>query len=246
VNAPTALEDHLRTTLQRRAAGPAPRGDAADVRRRAARRRRRRRAVPAVGAVAVIAAGLVAINRAEGTDRTATAAEGAGPQGPREYLPLDSSPLPLLVLDGAPTVRYFEMRYTGVTPTIVEPEYEFLVDGARLQLHLYPGGQPTFDLRVDDDGRTEVTVLDRDASLLDYGDGRYRVDVLVGDNVWEFDGEPFGSVDEFLAVVGRVRAVDQHAWDASVAEAERSELESDGLPGEPVPGEATAPVPAAK
>jgi hypothetical protein len=68
------------------------------------------------------------------------------------------------------------------------------------------------------------------ASLLDYGNGRYRVDVLVGDYTMEFDGEPFGSVDDFLATVGTARpTADAPAVDITAPTVEAT-LDADGMP----------------
>jgi hypothetical protein len=248
VNAPTALEDQLRASLHRQAGQASPRRDAADVRRRVARRRRRRQLGPAVGAIAVIGAGIVAIGRADdGDGRTSTAAEVAGPDGAsdgRAFVPPTGPAVPLLALEGAPTVRYQEMRHTAEAPPVVEPEYEFAVGDARLQLHLYPGGADMLAVRTHGEQRSTVSVLGREASLLEYGGGRFRVDVLIGDYVWEFDGEPFGSLDEFLAAVEGVRVVDQATWDASLVGVVRDVFETDAPIGEPavgaVPPNATA------
>ena len=83
-----------------------------------------------------------------------------------------------------------------------------------------------------------MTVFGAEASLLDYGRGRYRVDLLVGDVTFEFDGAPFASVDEFLATIEAVQVVDAATWEASLVGAERHVLETDTEPGAPIIGDA--------
>jgi hypothetical protein len=70
---------------------------------------------------------------------------------------------------------------------------------------MYDGGEAVYEMRVRDDGRREIEAFGQKASLLDYGNGRYRVDVLVGEHTFEFDGEPFASLDEFLATINSSR-----------------------------------------
>ena len=113
-----------------------------------------------------------------------------------------------------------------VPPTAGQPEryveYGFERDGVGLQLSFYEGGRAAFELRTMDDTRRAVTVGGRPGVLLDYGDGRYRVDLFDGVRTWEADGSPFPSAEAFLAAVGQIRAVDDATWQASVADATSS------------------------
>jgi hypothetical protein len=189
----TGLEDALRATLRRRAGSVPPRADAGAVHRRVHRRRRRRQIVPAVAAVAVIGGGIAVTAWKDDPAETSTAA-----QPPQESLAPRSETTPYVELPGWHLERYHEIRYAG---GVVEPEYQWTSDGRQMQLHLYPGGQAMFDLRVSGEVRPDVELFGRPASLLDYGTGRYRVDVLVGDDTFEFDGERFESADDFLAAI---------------------------------------------
>jgi hypothetical protein len=180
VNTATApLEDQLRATLRRHAGQTAPRADATDVRRRVQRRRRRRQVVPAVGAVAVIAAGIVVTSVKHDNSRTSTAAEVPG--GP-SFTPRADGPA-YVELPGWQLERYAEIRYPADadTPAVTEPEYQWTRGGQRMQLHVYPGGNAMYEVRVGSDARSDAKVYGKDASLLDYGTGRYRVDVLIGE-----------------------------------------------------------------
>ena len=203
------VEDTLRSTLQRHASQPAPRGDAGDVRRRVQRRRRRRRAVPAAGAVAVIAAGLIATSLKDDPQRTETAAAlDDGPATPgTQFAPRADAPA-YVTLPGWEVTRYQEVRYlaTADAPALTESEYQWEHAGQRMQLHFYDGGQAMYELRVSGDARSDVELFGLPASMLDYGNGRYRVDVLIGDYTLEFDGEPFASREDFLAVIGTLHS----------------------------------------
>jgi hypothetical protein len=204
VNTATApLEDQLRATLRRHAGHTAPRADATDVRRRVQRRRRRRQVVPAVGAVAVIAAGIVVTSVKHDNSRTSTAAEVPG--GP-SFTPRADGPA-YVELPGWQLERYAEIRYPADadTPAVTEPEYQWTRGGQRMQLHVYPGGNAMYEVRVGSDARSDAKVYGKDASLLDYGTGRYRVDVLIGEATFEFDGEQFASADEFIAAIEEAR-----------------------------------------
>ena len=55
------------------------------------------------------------------------------------------------------------------------------------------------------DARSDVEAFGLPASLLDYGTGRYRLDVLIGEHTFEFDGEPFANVEDFLATVNALQ-----------------------------------------
>jgi hypothetical protein len=124
----------------------------------------------------------------------------------------------------------------GTTVTVIDQpggpetgiEYQFTRGGTSLQLHLYAGGRATYEMRVGGDQRSSVEALGRPASLLDYGNGRYRVDVLIGDRTWEFDGEPFTSVDEFLAAVDAIQEVDEATWQRSLADATVHPIDASG------------------
>lgn len=236
----TTLEDQLRSTLRAHARAFSPRGSESEVRRRVQRRRRRRQLVPAVGAAAAMTAAVVVVaQQGDDTARTSTAAEapdGGVPLGART----DGDPRAQVVLPGWTTTHVFTFGLRSVTPgdladpaaadTLVGVEYQFARGAQRLQLHVYGGGRGMYEARVGSDPRTDVVAFDRDASLLDYGDGRYRVDVLVGDDTWEFDGEPFASVEDFLAAVESIRLVPHDEWLASIAGAEFVHVATDGGP----------------
>jgi hypothetical protein len=243
MNAP--LEDQLRSSLQRHAAWTPPPADAGDVRRRVQRRRRRRHAVPALGAAVAVAAGVAITTRADhGRDRTATAASGETPdQGSAIALVDRSGGLAFVELPGWQLERYAEIRYPAGegTAAVSEPEYQWTRDGRRMQLHLYPGGRAMYDLRVGGDVRQDVEAFGRPASLLDYGTGRYRVDVLIGEDTYEFDGESFASADAFFAAIGAARST-ATAPPAEVTEAPLElKVPFDPDVNEPVPGEAPPP-----
>lgn len=121
------------------------------------------------------------------------------------------------------TLEFPSLATAGST----DAEYEFVRGDRRLQLHLYGGGDETYDLRISGDERSDVRALGRDASLLAYGNGRFRVDVLIGTHTWEFDGQPFADVDEFLAAVDSVKVVDQATWDRSIVDADVSSFTVD-------------------
>jgi hypothetical protein len=230
----TSLEDQLRDTLRRNAHGPAPRGDTADVRRRVARRRRRRRVAPAVGAAAIVAGGILVVGRAGDDDRTSTAAEepapGAASDATVEF-PLRADAPAFVELPGWQATYYVEIRsHLADGGTLADNEYQWSSDGKRLQLHAYDGGADAYRQRVDGDERSEVELFGRTASLLDYGNGRYRVDVLVGEYTLEFDGDPFADADEFLATVRMVRPTDVAPPAAITAAPIEVHLDEDGMP----------------
>jgi hypothetical protein len=56
--------------------------------------------------------------------------------------------------------------------------------------------------------------------------GRYRLDVVVGNYTFEFDGEPFASREEFVAIAGSLAFPDHAAWDASLAGADKSTVDA--------------------
>lgn len=252
----TTLEDQLRSTLRTHARDFSPRGSETDVRRRVQRRRRRRQLVPAVGAAAAITAAIVVVARqGDDTDRTSVAAQapdGGATLGART----DRDPRVQVVLPGWTTTHLFTFGTEEHTaddladPTkaasLVGVEYQFVRPGQRLQLHIYSGGKKMYDARTGGDPRSTVRAFGRDASLLDYDEhngrgGRYRLDVLVGDHTWEFDGAPFVSAEDFLAAIESLRLVSHEDWLASLASAEASHVVTDGGPdAEPVPDTATA------
>jgi hypothetical protein len=140
----------------------------------------------------------------------------------------------------------FEVADPATTAALgVYGEYEFQHDdGATVQISLYPGGDLAFAERVSDDesGRSTVTLGDEEVSLLDYGDGgRYRANLKRGFWVWEFDGEPFATPEDFLAFVSAVRIIAEETWRATVPDnivaggGERAAAVEQLLAGVPVP-----------
>jgi hypothetical protein len=96
-------------------------------------------------------------------------------------------------------------------------EYQFdHGDGTSVQVTFYAGAQQAFESRVGGDVRTSLAIGDEEFSLLDYGSGRYRANVLRGFWAWEIDGEPFASRDEFADLIAHLRIVDDAAWEASL------------------------------
>lgn len=96
-------------------------------------------------------------------------------------------------------------------------EYGFThEDGRELQVSFYAGGPRAQYSRIDDEGRSDVTVGDERGSLLTYGDGRYRVNLERGFWAWEFNGEPFTSEQAFLDTAAGVTVVDEATWQANL------------------------------
>src|SRR5262249_11556855 len=70
--------------------------------------------------------------------------------------------------------------------------------------------------RVSDNQRTQVAVRGVTGSLLDYGNGRYRVDWVERGRTWEADGEPFAGKAAFLAALGTLHGATSEAWLATL------------------------------
>ena len=139
----------------------------------------------------------------------------------------------------------FELADPAATAALgVSSQYEFQRDdGATIEISFYPGGAAAVAERVSDESdRSTVPLGDEEVSLLDYGDGgRYRADLKRGFWVWELDGEPFDSPDDFLALVSALRVVDEETWRATLPDnivaggAERAAAVEQLLAGVPVP-----------
>jgi hypothetical protein len=86
-----------------------------------------------------------------------------------------------------------------------------------LEATLYPGGETTLDDRGRDPGDMTVTVRGGPGWLRSYGAGRFRIDLADGWWMWELDGSPFSSREEFLGTVAALKVVDEQTWRAAVA-----------------------------
>ena len=168
---------------------------------RARRRERRHRGV--VGTlIALMLLGTVVVFRADGRDGVTTAAEPSADTA----LPAALPAVPQVVLDGW-TATYF-IAHDGYV------EYQWQRDGARLQLSFYQSDD--LAARMSGDQRAQVSVRGGAGSLLDYGNGRYRVDWVERGRTWEADGEPFASKAAFLAAIETVRGATSEEWLATL------------------------------
>lgn len=192
---------------------------------RAVRAQRRQRArlatVLGVVALAVIATGVVVRDR----DTHVVQSPAANP--PQSgLLPAD----PPIVLDGWSTTYFVSMPGYD--------EFKFEHGDQLLQVSFY--GPDDLAGRVTGETRTTITVHGLDASLLDYGNGRFRADWSEGGRVWEADGGPFADQTALIATLDSIRVVDVDTWKrtlppGTVTDADRSSAVTALLQGVPVP-----------
>jgi hypothetical protein len=222
----TTVDDEVRAGLQRWAAevpdGP---GDPYDAMRRRARPRAGRRlgvrwaAVAAAAAVAVTGLALrptqpsspgsdPATSIPAGTDQAPPTAHPATPGPPA----IADFPTVLLRADGWRLHGARILRFTDGTSL---PEYGFLhADGRQFELSLYaidgrtPGSAPRPD--------EHRTVHGQPAFATAEGPPRYRLDWVEFARMWEADGKPFASLDEFTATMEKLELVDEAAFREAV------------------------------
>lgn len=116
-------------------------------------------------------------------------------------------------------------------------EYQFTKGDQRLQVSFY--AESDFDARASHN-RELVDVRGGTGRLLDYGGGRYRVNLVERGRTWEADGGPYPSLDAFLEVVDQIQHVDEATWKASlpagaVTDDERAATVDKILVGVPIP-----------
>lgn len=198
VNEAPALRDELEARVARLTVDVPP-TDSIVVRARRRQRHQRRRRVALLGAAASVAivAGLFA-----GTRETRVVVSPAATGDLTEPLPA----VPQVVVDGWSTTYFVALG--GYT------EYQMTRGEQRLQLSFY--GPDDYEERVQGDDRAAVVVRGHPASLLDYGDGRFRADWSEGGRTWEADGAPFADRAEFLSTLETVRSVDAATWEAAM------------------------------
>ena len=119
------------------------------------------------------------------------------------------------------------------------------IDGRTLEINLSAGGPRSLWGRIGDAQQRETRSLrGEEWSLVDYTSqgvpGRYRADVLRGFWTWEFDGGPFGSLDEFVDTVAGVQTIDDAAWQAAlpdgvVGQMDQANIVAELLVGVPLP-----------
>ena len=201
------VEDRVRETMRRQARdigvrGPSPEGVFQRVRERRLRRVTTR-AVVGVVAVAVIGFGVA--SRESNTSVKVGHAANEPAAGVAEALGHPA----MIALDG------WKVKYVGVIAAYIE--YRF-TDGTRdLQVSFYDTGSRTGNST----NPTEVALRGTTGITTDEGAPRYRVDWDEQGQTWEADGQPFASVDEFLAVLEGIRVIEQATWKARPPTASR-------------------------
>jgi hypothetical protein len=115
-----------------------------------------------------------------------------------------------------PVAGLVEADPVSATAMAHSVSYIYQRDADELQLDAYAGGRFAHALRVRDDNREAVSVDGFEAALDDYGNGRYRLNLVRGFWAWEIDGRTFATADEFLETVSRLVTVDDATWEESL------------------------------
>jgi hypothetical protein len=166
------------------------------------RQRTHRRVVG--GLIALVLVATVSVFHSDGPSRVTTTADA--PDG-GSGLPAVLPAIPQVVLDGW-NATYFIALPEGYV------EYQWQREQVRLQVSFYAAGD--YAGRAKGDPRGDVTVRGATGSLLDYGNGRYRVDWVERGRTWEADGGPFADKAAFLAVVGALHGAASAEWLATL------------------------------
>jgi hypothetical protein len=123
---------------------------------------------------------------------------------------------PLIALD-VPGWRLERFSDNGQGSTRYS-EYGFTNDVSHLQVSFYGGGN--IDVRTRGEQRETIDFNGRPASLLDYGaptaPGTYRLDLVDGMWIWEFNGDAFADRAAFLDLAAHVAVVDEATWKATL------------------------------
>jgi len=124
-----------------------------------------------------------------------------------------SDGVPHLLLPGWTTVGFSTLDASAGSGGPPYVEYQFARDDQRLQLSFY--AESEYGTRV---GHLiePVPVRGGNGQLLDYGNGRYRVDFIEGNRTWEADGGPFASPQAIVDVLETIEGADPQTWKASL------------------------------
>jgi hypothetical protein len=116
----------------------------------------------------------------------------------------------------SPVVGFVEADPVSATAMGHRVTYIYQRDADQLELDAYAGGQFANALRIRGDDRETVTLDGFEAALRDYGNGRYRLNLVRGFWAWEIDGSAFASADEFLETAAHLVSVDGATWEESL------------------------------